>query len=589
MQVERRTTEGQQLTGGIRMDDPDLVSPVRSRRTVVRGALVALALVLPAVEFAWAAGEKPARGTPAVFAPNEAVAAAALVQVRAYMFVPNSNPPKIWVLEGDKGGRVTGKRSGLAKLLEPVKSGKSEDGKKDRNLKPIPLAELAKGAEQPASRVLPLRMAVIAASFPYRNQVEEFRQKLGLGKAAEVLTARSAEKVDKGKPPLPAFRFLGVKVQRRELDGTGNPLSDYATLDVAGEYKFYLVLTGKEVEPEDPALNPVIFPGLVMPRLQLLGGDYPLVEAELKNLQAALKKLKASKPGRKEVIPEHCLVRVIDVTVQPRRTYQYRLQVRMASPAPGLRKGVAVPAEAKTREIVSAWYEVPQAVMMPPELICYAVDEKVLQQQKAGPGTRVKYTGPYADDVVMGELFDRNTQVMLQVHRWLETASGARDIRPLSPGTQVDIGEWVVAERMPVFRGEYVGQRERVEVPYWRTTRAEWVVADDGKDKRFPGVWVRFGHDAPNANQPEAILIDFSNGPVGYSRVLSRTEAWVDTRSVSDSSAGEVLILNPDGKLILREGADDATDDARRVRREHVRKRIYVIKNKGRGLQGKEK
>jgi hypothetical protein len=61
----------------------------------------------------------------------------------------------------------------------------------------------------PAIQIIPRRMAVIAASFPYKKQVEEFRNRLGLRSVNDVLSEGSAEKVD---PPLHAFRFLGVEV-----------------------------------------------------------------------------------------------------------------------------------------------------------------------------------------------------------------------------------------------------------------------------------------------------------------------------------------------------------------------------------------
>jgi hypothetical protein len=660
------------------------------------------------------------RRPPKVYPIDEAKASFARLQMKAYMFVQNSNPPKIWVLRSEDGGKSGpagmanpgsagmmtpgrpqfggGSQAGLGSLLSQAPKrggrlgslfavpdqGKGEEGKQDRRLKDVLLSEVDKSAaEPPATRVQPLRVAVIAASFPYKKQIEEFRTRLGLKNNDTVLAESSTELRPESKEPLANFRFVGLEVQRRELDGNGNPVGDFVGVDL-GEYKFYLVLAGKEVEQEDPELRPIIFPGLVMPRLKQLRGDeapagasgpgmtgpgsvpplgaaggprpamggsatgprpgmlgpggpttekpklgptadqYPDIEKKLETIQKTLEAIKdkpaevaapqrfrnddidpfsppseapatggiaggpglAGAPGlvggteaKPSVLPEHCLVRVIDVTIQPGKTYEYRMRVRMANPNYG-RRDVASPSYSRDAELKSEWSKVPIQVRVDPELHYYAVDEKVLKQQKAGPGKRDKYTGPYANNMVHGNLFNPNTQVMLQVHRWLEKAE-------VSPGTRVDVGEWVVAERMPAYRGEYVGQRERIEVPYWRTTRAEWVVANDGKDKRFPGVWVPFGHDAPNANQPEAILIDFSNGPSGYNRVVSQSEEkGVEATSVADASAGELLILNPDGKLILREGAEDATDKDRETRLEKYKERIGKVKDPGKA--GKE-
>jgi hypothetical protein len=130
--------------------------------------------------------------------------------------------------------------------------------------------------------------------------------------------------------------------------------------------------------------------------------------------------------------------------------------------------------------------------------------------------------------------------------------------------------------------GEYVGQRERVEVRYWRTRLApagDWAIANDGTNKKYPGVWVSFGYETDSDKQPEAILVDFTWGSTGYEREVSRTEESRRTKRITDSSAGEVLILNPDGKLILREGASDAADETRRQRLAEVRRRISNVKN----------
>jgi hypothetical protein len=511
------------------------------------GALVALALVLPAA----AAGQLPQgakgpgvpkgpeRDTSLVLAPEEAIAAVVHAQVRVYLF-DAGNPPGVYVLGPASGDR-------------------------DRPLKRVPLSAIDKDRSlTPAVQVRPVRMAIIAASFPFRKQVERFRHKLRLRDDTAVLTARSAEKGEGGTEQ-PAFRFLGVNVERRELDGNGKPAGKFQKVDVTANYKVWMVLTGRESEPEDPALKPIIFPGLVMPRLKRAAGSYPEVEMQLKELRATLEDLRRH-AGGKTVIPRHCPLRVIDTTVQPGLSYQYRLQVRMANPLYG-RKDVTAPEEARAREVVSAWYEVPQAVVMPPELVYYAVDQKELDREQ-----RKKYTGLHANAT-----FNARTQVVLQAHRWLPSVSP-------SEGARVDVGEWVVAERLPVYRGEYAGQRERVEVPYWRTTRAAWMIADDGTNKKGPGVQVPFGHEGSDPSQPEAILVDFRSGNAGYDRKVGR----VGTRPVRDTSAGEVLILEPNGKLILREGARDTLDRERQARLEMVRKRIDEIRKKDRSPFGKD-
>jgi hypothetical protein len=74
------------------------------------------------------------------------------------------------------------------------------------------------GNEVLAEQVRPVRMAVIAASFPYKKQVEEFQKKLRKADTNDVLAENSA---DPSGPAQASFRFLGVRVQRRQVDVDG--------------------------------------------------------------------------------------------------------------------------------------------------------------------------------------------------------------------------------------------------------------------------------------------------------------------------------------------------------------------------------
>jgi hypothetical protein len=205
------------------------------------------------------------RQAPRVLSPVEAKVAFTRVQARGYVVAP---------------GRGTSR------------TGAEEKGaRKDRTRKASPPDDLAPAPHgRPAERVLPVRMAIIAASFPYRAQVEEFRTKLALRSDAEVLDERGAD-------GLPTFRFLGVRVERRELGRDGKPLTLWVPLDVAAAYRPYLLLSGQRFEPEEPpALERLIFPGLVMPKLPTFRPrQYPPVEMELKTLRQAL--AEAAKPA----------------------------------------------------------------------------------------------------------------------------------------------------------------------------------------------------------------------------------------------------------------------------------------------------
>jgi hypothetical protein len=547
-----------------------------------------------------------------------------------------------------------------------------------------------------AEQVRPLRMAIIAASFPYKAQLEEFKDKLRLRSVDEVLAETSRE-IDPNGQALPAFRFLGVNVERAEVDANGKILKPYQLLDLKEQYRPFLILTGSRFEPDDPKFTPIKFYGLVMPRLLAMHRDkssttgqpgmlspgepggpggigrpgrpgvpggpggpggpgdmrgmmgsmmagmgrgsfspenavvhedvYPKVEEELKNITDTLKALEgkdplkvakvptrfkppdnfdpfdptgggagaagtvgpdmgppgmqigpgglgkgggvgvegATPPGTTNPdsdIPEHCLIRLIDVTVEPGKIYQYRIQVRMANPNYN-HKDVASPSYASDKELRSdRWFVIPQKVVVPPELIYYAVDQKELEGSK--------YKGPHSTQWV-----ERGRQVALQAHKWLETVPTRDNKRnPLL------VGEWSVAERILVFRGEYVGRPERVEFPLWKATQEDYVVATDSSTKvRHPGLEVSFGYDRPDGR--EMILVDFEGGKQSYDRVVSRAEDNVQKRKVDDSAALEVVMLSPDGRLLYRDSATDSENKQRKDRLERVRKRLEEVKDKG--------
>src|SRR5262249_49374903 len=151
-----------------------------------------------------------------------------------------------------------------------------------------------------------------------------------------------------------------------------------------------------------------------------------------------------------------------------------RLQVRMANPNFG-RRGVTAAELARVKEIESDWYEVPQKVVVGPELVYYAVDQKELDGAN-------HYRGINRDG------WTTKDRTALQIHRWLEEFSLGLDRTGALP-----VGEWVVAERVIAYRGEYVGFEQRVEFPYWRTTQERFVLAAEPKaTRKAPGVPVGF-------------------------------------------------------------------------------------------------
>lgn len=650
------------------------------------------------------------RSEPKVFNIKEAAAAAETVPLQSYILRVAGNKMYVRVLKGEgdraggEGGDALGAAGGrLRGMMSPGGGGAGRGGrgmgglagmgmppggeggpggagglgfeskKKAKKASEIPLEKLQN--EIMAEQVRPVRMAVIAGSFPLKDQVEEFRRKLRLPSEAAVLGELSAFVPPSGRTSQ-SFKFRGVKVQRRQLDRDGKPLEEWKDKKLQEDYAPYVIVTGQRFEEDDPQLEKVRFPGLAMRKLmqfrpenvgkgvvgtgaggygalygggsapgmgeggpgmggKMMGGPpgmggmmmgkkgkdenlpedrYPKVESQLALLQKTLKELeskdvadlaatksrftskgvdifddtdegmddpvppgglgKGGLPGeggpgeggdltRQYELPEYCLVRVIDVTVEPGKTYEYRLKIVMSNPN-YKRPDVASTEYSKAPTIESEWSTLPIKVEVHDDLRYYAVDQR-------------KLDGSGSSAPLISEL-DERRQLVMQAHRFLSDVDLAR-------GPTVPVGNWAVAERFAVYRGEYVGRRVRVELPVWKFDLEDYAIATDSttaEKQGRRGIEVPFGLEA-KGDQPEAILVDFDTGNHGYERVTQVDEDKVDTKMVRDQSHVEALLLMPDGKLVLRESAIDSDtsggegeDRNRRVK--EARDRVKAIK-----------
>ena len=242
------------------------------------------------------------------------------------------------------------------------------------------------------------------------------------------------------------------------------------------------------------------------------------------------------------LVPDYCLIRVIDVTVKPGESYQYRLRVRMANPNYGLQDRVADPNFADKIEANKdlkpnpdkLWFEIPGFVTVPTEMHIYALDQKELD--------RGSYNGGYRDAKVSRD------QTVLQIHKYLDSAAPSK-------GKNVPIGEWSVAERVVVTRGEVIDRPVRVKVPILAEELGEFklastLVSSEKGASRDPGIDVRF-EGVPG--RPE-ILVDFDSNQQRYKRAGGE--------EITERPAQEVLILGSDGRLLAHNTYIDATDKA---------------------------
>jgi hypothetical protein len=502
-----------------------------------------------------------------------------LLRIDCYIFAPadsDKRDPKLFLHKPGGPGAPARLGPGSGAAPQPL-----EPPKKTAPLEAVPFTELAAKDARPARQLRPAHMAIIAAAFPYRKQLDEFRLALRLETREDLLAATGRIGGDR---TVPAFRFLGVDFQRRTVDVAGKPTSSWAAVDLAEAYRPWVLLTGKRFEPDPPLLVALSPAGLVMPRLLAFhtpdgNSPYPDLEVRLPLLARSMKTAdEAAKPGQRlpagpaeepgpperpggkkaPFIPEHCLLRVIDPTIEFGKVYQYRLRARMGNPNQNRKDAPA--ALAKAEELRSAkWFEVPQRVALPRELAYYAVDPHDDRRGRIRPGGRI----------------DPARQTLLEVHRWLDTVRLDADKEPLY------VGDWAIAEGVIVSRGEYVRATQDIELPVWSCLQEALLLPADSHGRKNKKETIRVSFDSGKGDSP--LVVDFDGGARSYrpSPQELRTTGIRDGRIV-DVGPSEFLLMTSDGKLVGHNSAADREDPERVARREALRKRIDSIK-KARG------
>lgn len=440
-----------------------------------------------------------------------------------------------------------------------------------------------------AQDVRPVRMVVIDGSFPYRKQLEEFRSKLRKRSLTELMSL-----IDSGEA---AFEFRGFEVQRKTYAPDGTVKEDWrdrtqAMIDDLNAIKALAV----DFEANDPKLQEygMLNDGLVAPRPMLArDAKYPPVDVKaldesIKAMDKLMKpdskrpasdlarKLKGGKgvfnpfnpfnpfqfdeqennappanklpaQGGKEaeknpsedpdadlMIPDNVLVRLLDL-VQPGYTYEYRIKVKMANPNYKRTKDLAYAALGKEPELKAGEWTMVSKIDVPVEAFWYAVDSR-----------------PVGD------------QVNLQMHRWVDYTVPTSD---MVDSRGVAVADWSVLEREPTHRGEYIGRIANVEVPIWSVENETYELARNArKQTRIP-----IDFSAKDSRSRTAVLVDFDGGK---GHTIRSGE-----KQIREDLPLELLVLNPDGKLILRNSVDDEENTERKERDTETKDWVAQVKN----------
>jgi hypothetical protein len=529
--------------------------------------------------------------------------------------VPPAPAPPIPAAPAAPGG---GRGRGGEGRGQMPNAGPTDDGRRTEKLIIyVPLEDLDKELQKqpdatPALSVYPVRMIVVQAAFPLKEQLEVIRRALRLKTIAE---AEQESRPTSGSGQGPTF--TGFEVERRIIAPNGQEY-DWAPYDHISQYISKINIRKFADQPDDgyltyflrydqrmamplPALaaNLGVYPGVRLPAI--VAGYKKLVDAGKKpeDPSALKKKFEGQdnpfmpstdtgtgfggaapstgiSPGRGEerigkgdrpmaappgapgspVLPasmaelEHMLIRFLDVDVRPGFTYQYRVRVKMKNPNFGS-KLVARPDDAKQLELFGPWVAIANQVNVPMDHNMYAGDPIAYAE---------KIRKDFKDPKVINLLDNKNGEVpVIQFQAWTERI-------PIDSGRSEPAGYWVVAE-VPVNRGEYVGRKQLVTLPMWSSEKVAFILQE------LPKYSVRGANE-----KPKGLLVDFTSDTLMVDYEGGKSRAKVGERIVEDEADVEVMMLKPDGTVIVRNSGRDREEIERKAREEAWRKWLDEIR-----------
>jgi hypothetical protein len=254
-----------------------------------------------------------------------------------------------------------------------------------------------------------------------------------------------------------------------------------------------------------------------------------------------------STPQAPPVEIEHLLLRFVDVDVKPGYTYEYRIRLRMQNPnyRPPEDKGpieVANPNDAKIKELYSPWLQLAEAITVPAEAFVYAIDVASYRDRIEKEFAKEKE--------LLSRLQVKEGQAVVELATWME------EVRTDSSNKREPVGAWVVAD-IPVGAGEFIGRKQYVKLPLWSSENKMYILREI-PDKVIPP---RGGKDVP---QPKGWLVDFSTRSVLVDFEGGKVTTKVGGKTITEDVASELLIVRPDGKLIVKSSLQDEDDPNRK-------------------------
>ena len=262
------------------------------------------------------------------------------------------------------------------------------------------------------------------------------------------------------------------------------------------------------------------------------------------------------------------LIRFVDADMDPGATYQYRVRARFANPNFEQPAGVVAHSglAAMKQLVSSAWTET-QTIYVPPDDARFFITH---QDRNAGLVTKAQ--GPKAIDRQPNTAAGDKV-VPFQVQRFADSFSFSLG---KDAGKTFYVGDWMIAERLFVARGEPIGRECDVEAVVWDKWQSQWNVNGlpakfDKKDqysKKLQPVAVNYDFRV----KPEVVLLDFTGGARVYINPRTKFES-----QQPEDSAVQALLLMPDMTMRLHNGQDDALAPERQEAFDAWRDRLETL------------
>jgi hypothetical protein len=265
----------------------------------------------------------------------------------------------------------------------------------------------------------------------------------------------------------------------------------------------------------------------------------------------------AGADAKMALIPDYCFIRFLDLTLNADevngRAFEYRVRVRLINPNHQRPQEVADPNLAKEKMLYGPWSPVARAVF-PHDTYVYA-SERMRDTDRQRRAT--------ATD-------DDTDKVWVQVHRWLGIVNAEGMTDPFQR-----IGAWWV-DRVLVGRGEYIGRY--MNYPYGEKLSKKVPLASN--ENRMIA-WSAVEPDTNRGNKPgidkeakfktldlltHVLLVDFQGG------YRMRLQDPFARRNVTRDVPGEILLVEPSGRMTAHSQTSDSKDTVRKERADNFDK-----------------